>query len=234
MLEPVVLTWSGGKDSALALHYIKTSRQYQITYLLTTITEDYNRISMHGVRSILLDNQSEALGLPIEKVFISKNSSNEEYENQMREKLLFYQRQGISSVAFGDVFLEDIRKYREQNLSKVFMKGIFPLWKKNTQELAGQFIELGFKAVIICVDSQNLDKKFVGRYFDRQFLSDLPANVDPCGENGEFHSFVFDGPIFKRPIFFKIGDIVLREKHFYFCDLISDGQKTKYDNSKKK
>jgi len=233
MLEPVVLTWSGGKDSALALHYLKTSRQYQITYLLTTITKDYNRISMHGVRSILLDNQSESLGLPIEKVFISKNSSNEEYENQMREKLLFYQRQGISSVAFGDVFLEDIRKYREQNLSKVTMKGVFPLWNKNTQKLAQQFIELDFKAVIICVDSQNLDKKFVGRYFDRQFLSDLPANVDPCGENGEFHSFVFDGPIFKRPISFKIGDIVLREKRFYFCDLVPDESKSGEVNAKK-
>jgi uncharacterized protein (TIGR00290 family) len=219
MTEPIILTWSGGKDSALALYYLKNDH-YNITSLLTTITQDYDRISMHGVRSILLDNQSESLGLPIEKVFISKNSSNEEYENQMREKLLFYQRQGVSSVAFGDLFLEDIRKYREQNLSKVSMKGIFPLWKKNTQELARQFIELGFKAVIICVDSQNLDKKFVGRYFDRQFLSDLPANVDPCGENGEFHSFVFDGPIFKKPISFKIGDIVLREKRFYFCDLL--------------
>ena len=233
MLESVVLTWSGGKDSALALHYLKNSRQYQITSLLTTITKDYNRISMHGVRSIFLDNQSESLGLPIEKVFISKNSSNEEYENQMREKLLFYKRQGVSSVAFGDLFLEDIRKYREQNLSKVTMKGIFPLWKKNTQELARQFIELGFKAVIICIDSQNLDKKFVGRYFDRQFLSDLPADVDPCGENGEFHSFVFDGQIFKKPIHFKIGDIVLREKRFYFCDLVPDGQKTGQNNAKK-
>jgi uncharacterized protein (TIGR00290 family) len=233
MLEPVVLTWSGGKDSALALYYLKNSRQYQITYLLTTITKDYNRISMHGVRSILLDRQSESLVLPIEKFFISKNSSNEEYENQMREKLLFYQRQGVSSVAFGDLFLEDIRKYREQNLSKVTMKGIFPLWKENTKELAQQFIELGFKAVIICIDSQNLDKKFVGRNFDRQFLSDLPANVDPCGENGEFHSFVFDGPIFKKPIFFKMSDIVLREKRFYFCDLIPNGQKTGQDNAKK-
>jgi len=233
MLEPVVLTWSGGKDSALALHSLKNSRQYKITSLLTTITKDYNRISMHGVRSILLDNQSESLGLHIEKVFISKNSSNEEYENQMREKLLFYQRQGVSSVAFGDLFLEDIRKYRELNLSKVTMKGIFPLWKKNTQELARQFIELGFKAVIICVDSQKLDKKFVGRYFDRQFLSDLPATIDPCGENGEFHSFVFDGPIFKKPISFKIGDIILREKRFYFCDLIPDGQKIGQDNAKK-
>jgi len=220
MLEPVVLTWSGGKDSALALYYLKNSRQYQITSLLTTITKDYNRISMHGVRSILLDNQSESLGLPIEKVFISKNSSNEEYENHMREKLLFYQHQGISSVAFGDLFLEDIRKYREQNLSKVFMKGIFPLWKKNTHELAREFIELGFKAVIICIDSQNLDKKFVGRHFDCRFLSDLPANIDPCGENGEFHSFVFDGPIFKKPISFTIGESVLREERFYFCDLL--------------
>jgi len=219
MTEPIILTWSGGKDSALALYYLKNGH-YHIRSLLTTITKDYNRISMHGVRSILLDNQSESLGLPIEKVFISKNSSNEEYENQMREKLLFYQHQGVSSVAFGDLFLEDIRKYREQNLSKVSMKGIFPLWKKNTHELAREFIELGFKAVIICIDSQNLDKKFAGRYFDRQFLSDLSANVDPCGENGEFHSFVFDGPIFKKPISFTIGDIVLREKRFYFCDLL--------------
>jgi len=220
MFEPVLLTWSGGKDSALAFYYLKNSRQYQITSLLTTITKDYNRISMHGVRSILLDNQSESLGLPIEKVFISKNSSNEEYENQMREKLLFYQHQGVSSVAFGDLFLEDIRKYREQNLSKVAMKGIFPLWEKDTHKLARHFIDLGFKAVIICVDSQKLDKKFAGRYFDCRFLSDLPANVDPCGENGEFHSFVFDGPIFKKPIHFKIGNIVLREKRFYFCDLL--------------
>ena len=220
MTEPIILTWSAGKDSTLALYYLQNGFHYHIACLLTTITQDYDRISMHGVRSILLDKQVESLGLPLEKVFISKNSSNEKYETQMREKLLFYQHQGISSVAFGDLFLEDIRKYREQNLSKVNMKGVFPLWKKNSHELARQFIELGFKAVIICVDSQSLEKKFVGRYFDPQFLSDLPKNVDPCGENGEFHSFVFDGPIFKKSIRFKIGDIILREKRFYFCDLI--------------
>jgi uncharacterized protein (TIGR00290 family) len=233
MVKPIVLTWSGGKDSALALYYLQKSRYYQITYLLTTITKDYNRISMHGVRSVLLDRQAKSLGLPLEKVFISKNSSNEEYENQMKEKLLFFQTQGVVSVAFGDLFLEDIRKYREQNLTKVSMKGIYPLWNKNTHKLAHQFIELGFEAVIVCVDSQNLDKKFVGRFFDRQFLSDLPAAVDPCGENGEFHSFVFDGPIFKKSIPFKIGDIVLREKRFYFCDLMPDGQTTGQVNAKK-
>ncbi|HAX99351.1 MAG TPA: ATP-binding protein [Candidatus Atribacteria bacterium] len=220
MREPIVLTWSGGKDSVLALHYLRNSGQYQIRSLLTTITQDYDRISMHGVRSILLDEQAESLGFPLEKVFISKNSSNEEYETRMKEKLLFYQREGISCVVFGDLFLEDIRNYREQNLAKVAMKGIFPLWQKNTQELARQFIELGFKAVIICIDSQKLDKKFVGRYFDRQLLSDLPATVDPCGENGEFHSFVFDGPIFNRSISFTIGESVLREERFYFCDLL--------------
>ena len=208
MREPVVLTWSGGKDSALALYYFKNSSQYQVRYLLTSITKDYNRISMHGVRTILLDSQSKSLGLTIEKIFISKNSSNEEYENQMREKLSFYQCQGISSVAFGDLFLEDIRKYREQNLSKITMRGIFPLWKKNTYELAHQFIKLGFKAIITCGDSQVLDKKFVGRYFDHQFLSDLPLGVDPCGENGEFHTFVFDGPIFNEAVPFETGAVI--------------------------
>ena len=220
MREQVVLTWSGGKDSALAFYYLKNSRHYQIRYLLTTITKDYNRISMHGVRSILLDRQAKSLGLPLEKVFIAKNSSDEEYGKNMKEKLLYFQAQGISSVAFSDLFLEDIRQYREKNLSKVTMQGTFPLWKKDTRELANHFIELGFKAVIVCVDSQKLDKKFAGRYFDRRFLADLPPTVDPCGENGEFHSFVFDGPIFKKPIPFKIGDIVLREKRFYFFDLI--------------
>ena len=233
MLEPIVLTWSGGKDSALALYHLKNSGQYQITSLLTTLTHDYDRISMHGVRSMLLENQSKALCLPLEKVFISKNSSNEEYENQMREKLMFFQRQGVWSVAFGDLFLEDIRKYREQNLSQINMKGIFPLWNKNTHDLARQFIQLGFKAVITCIDSKNLDKKFVGRYFDRQFLSDLPAGIDPCGEHGEFHSFVFDGPIFKKPISFTIGEIVLREERFYFCDLLPDGRKTGHNYAKK-
>lgn len=226
MAEPVVLTWSGGKDSALAFYYLHKSLHYRITYLLTTITRDYNRISMHGVQNILLDRQSASLGLPIEKVFISKNSSNEDYEHQMKEKLLFFQRQGINTVAFGDLFLEDIRKYREQNLTAVSMKAVFPLWKKNTQKLAREFIGCGFKAVIVCVDSEKLDKKFAGRFFDLKFLADLPADVDPCGENGEFHSFVFDGPLFQKPISFKTGDIVLRENRFYFCELLPKNQES--------
>jgi uncharacterized protein (TIGR00290 family) len=143
----------------------------------------------------------------------------------MRDKLTDYQRRGVSSVVFGDIFLEDLRKYREENLSKIGMKGIFPIWKRDTTELAHKFIELGFKAVITCVDSNVLDKRFVGRDYDKQFLQELPSSIDPCGENGEFHSFVYDGPIFKERIAFTVGDIVLRDNRFYFGDLMPEGEK---------
>ena len=220
MNEKVLFAWSGGKDSAMALYELQRTHSYEISALLTTVTEDYDRISMHGVRRILLERQADSLGYPLEKIFISKNCSNEEYESKMRDVLAKYLEAGVSSVVFGDIFLEDVRKYREDNLAKVGMKGIFPLWKKDTTELANTFINLGFKAVITCVDSKVLDKRFVGRIYDKQFLRELPSNVDPCGENGEFHSFVYDGPIFKRKISFTIGDIVLRDNRFYFCDLI--------------
>jgi uncharacterized protein (TIGR00290 family) len=223
MAEKIIFTWSGGKDSAMALYELQRTHSYEVSALLTTITEDYERISMHGVRRILLERQAESLGLPLEKVFISKNASNEEYESKMREALTKYRASGVSSVIFGDIFLEDLRKYREDKLSKVDMKGIFPIWKRDTTELAHTFIDLGFKAVVTCVDSNILDKKFVGRVFDGQFLSELPSTVDPCGENGEFHSFVYDGPIFRERIAFRVGDIVLRDNRFYFCDLIPDG-----------
>lgn len=221
MAKKVLFVWSGGKDSAMALYELQKSCNYEVSALLTTITEKYDRISMHGVRSILLEEQAESLGLPLEKIFISENSSNEEYEAKTKEKLTFYKKKGVFSVVFGDIFLEDLRKYREDNLSKVGMDGIFPVWKVDTTELANKFIDSGFKAVITCVDSNVLDKSFAGRIFDRQFLSDLPSNVDPCGENGEFHTFVFDGPVFQKKISFKIGETVLRENRFYFCDLIS-------------
>ncbi len=175
---------------------------------------------MHGVRRVLLERQAESLDIPLETVLISKNTSNEQYDRQMREVLERYLAAGISSVAFGDVFLEDVRKYREENLAKVTMKGIFPIWKRDTIELAREFIALGFEAVITCVDSQALDGAFVGRTFDQQFLSDLPSGVDPCGENGEFHSFVYAGPIFRKSIPLKKGEIVLRDDRFYYCDLI--------------
>jgi len=175
---------------------------------------------MHGVRRILLEQQAGSLGFPLEEVFISKNVSIKEYESKMREVLAKYLAAGSSSVVFGDIFLEDVRKYREDNLSKIGMKGIFPIWKRDTYELARTFIDLGFKAVITCVDSSVLDKSFVGRVFDEQFLSELPSDVDPCGEYGEFHSFVYDGPIFQKRILYTKGEIILRENRFYYCDVI--------------
>jgi uncharacterized protein (TIGR00290 family) len=218
--EKVIFSWSGGKDSAIALYEIQQGKNYEILALLTTITEDYDRVSMHGLRRILLEQQANCLGLPLEKVSISKDASNEEYESKMKEALLRYKNAGVHSVVFGDIFLQDVRKYREENLSKIGMNGVFPIWRRNTTALAHTFIDLGFKAITICVDSNVLDKRFAARDFDKQFLSELPPTVDPCGENGEFHSFVYDGPIFKENILFKKGEIVLRDNRFYYCDLI--------------
>ncbi len=220
LTEKVLFAWSGGKDSAMALHEMKKSNCYEITGLLTTLTEDYDRISMHGVRRTLLEKQADLLGIPLEKVFISKQSSNEEYESRMRTALEKYKEAGVTSVAFGDIFLEELKRYREDNLANLRMKGIFPIWKKDSAKLAHAFIDEGFRAVITCVDSQLLNKSFVGREFDQKFLCDLPPTVDPCGENGEFHSFVYDGPIFKKRITYTKGDIVLRDNRFYYCDVL--------------
>jgi uncharacterized protein (TIGR00290 family) len=216
MREKVLLSWSGGKDSALALHAISQNQRYEIVGLLTTVTEDYHRISMHGVRESLLEQQARSIGLPISKVLISKNGSNEEYESQMKEVLLKSQQSGVNAVVFGDIFLEDIRKYREENLARVGMKGVFPLWGKDN--LPQAFIDSGFKAIVTCVDAKALDKIFVGRLFDGEFLYELPASVDPNGENGEFHSFAYEGPIFRKKISYRIGEVVKRGS-FYFCDL---------------
>jgi uncharacterized protein (TIGR00290 family) len=220
MTGRVLFTWSGGKDSALALYEVQRRNGYDVVALLTILTEVYDRISMHGVRGILLERQADSLGLPIEKVYISKNCSNEEYEAKMREVLQKYLRAGVSSVVFGDIFLEDLRKYREDNLSKIGMKTVFPLWKRDTTDLAHEFIDLGFKAVITCVDSNVLDKAFVGILYDQQFLSELPATVDPCGENGEFHSFVYDGPIFEERVSYTKGEIVFGDNRYWYCDLM--------------
>jgi uncharacterized protein (TIGR00290 family) len=218
--EKVLLSWSGGKDSALALHELRKSGKYEVAALLTTITRDYDRICMHGVRSILLEQQAESLGVPAEKIFISKNASNEEYESSMRQILERYRSEGVCGVVFGDIFLEDLRKYRQERLSQIGMKGLFPIWKRDTAELACAFIDLGFEAIVTCADSNLLDSTLVGRPFDEQFLSTLPEAVDPCGENGEFHSFVSDGPIFQRQIPHTTGEVVLRENGFYYCDLV--------------
>ncbi len=216
----VLFNWSGGKDSAMALYELKRSDGYEIAGLLTTITEDYDRISMHGVRRALLEKQADILCLPLEKVFISKQSSNGEYESKMTAVLEKYKEAGVTSVAFGDIFLEGLRRYREDNLAKLGMKGIFPIWKKDSFMLAHAFIDEGFRAIITCVDSQVLNESFVGREFDKKFLHDLPPAVDPCGENGEFHSFVYDGPIFTKRIAFKRGDIVLRDNRYYYFDIL--------------
>jgi uncharacterized protein (TIGR00290 family) len=219
-MESVIVSWSGGKDSAMALHEILKTQNYQIAALLTTVTEDYDRISMHGVRRILLEQQVASLGFPLEQVLISKNASNEEYETNMGRVLGKYKKAGISSVVFGDIFLEDLRKYREDKLAILDMQAIFPIWKRDTQELSRSLSSLGFKAITTCVDTSALGSQFAGRVIDEQFLSELPPNVDACGENGEFHSFVYDGPIFKQRVSFTLGEIVLRENRFCYCDLI--------------
>jgi uncharacterized protein (TIGR00290 family) len=220
MREKVVVAWSGGKDSALALYEVLNAGSYEVLELLTTVTRDYDRISIHGVRRALVEQQANALGFPLEVTFISKGASDAEYETELLKALKRQRDSGASSVVFGDIFLEDVRKYRERLLPKVDMNGIFPLWKRDTQVLARQFINLGFKAEITSIDTTVLGKAFAGREYDEKFLSDLPANVDPCGENGEFHSFVYDGPIFHERVLLTKGEIVLRENRFYFCDLL--------------
>jgi len=222
--EKVIVSWSGGKDSALALYEVLETGNYEVLELLTTVTKDYDRVSIHGVRRVLLEQQARSLGFELEKMIISKGASDEDYEREMLKVLTRHQTNGVFSVVFGDIFLEDVKKYRERMLSKIGMRGVFLLWKRDTRQLARTFIDLGFKAVITMVDSNFLGKDFAGRTFDAQFLSDLPSNVDPCGENGEFHTFVYDGPMFHEKILFTKGEIVLRENRFYYCDLIPSSE----------
>jgi uncharacterized protein (TIGR00290 family) len=215
----LLLSWSGGKDSALTLRALLKSGRHRVRALLTTVTEEYDRISMHGVRRQLLHVQASSLGLPLEEVWIPRDASNAIYEERIRAVLEKYLDLGVTKVAFGDLFLAEIRAHRETRLREIGMKGVFPLWHRKTDLLAGQFIDLGFKAVTCCVDSKRLSRDFCGVQYDRRFLARLPHDVDPCGENGEFHTFVFDGPIFKRKIDFDLGKVVSREG-FYFADLI--------------
>jgi uncharacterized protein (TIGR00290 family) len=218
-MEKALLCWSGGKDSALALDEIQKSQEYEIAGLLVTISEEYDRVSMHGVPRSLVEQQAGSLGLPVKEVFIPSPSSMQEYESRMERALAGFQQEGVASAVFGDIFLEDLRKYREDNLSKLGMKGVFPLWGRDTAELVRYFITSGFRAVVTCVDSRVLDKGFIGRTIDEDFLAELPSGVDPCGENGEYHSFVYDGPIFEQPIAVTMGETVQRDS-FYFCDLV--------------
>src|SRR3990172_1334350 len=198
MAEKVILSWSGGKDSAMALYEIQQRQDYEVVALLTTLSEEYDRVSMHGVRRVLLEEQARSLALPLEPVILAKSHTNEEYEAKMQATLSKFQRLGVSGVAFGDIFLEELRRYREDNLAKIGMKAIFPIWGRNTTELVRTFADLGFKGIITCVNSKVLDKAFAGRIIDASLLAELPPNIDPCGENGEFHSFAFADQYLRR------------------------------------
>jgi uncharacterized protein (TIGR00290 family) len=219
MQNKAVIAWSGGKDSVLALNETNQENAIQIEALITTTTED-DRIAMHGIRKELILQQARSIGYPLEEVQIPQNCSNDQYEIRMGKVFQKYFHSGVDSVVFGDLFLEDIRAYRENFLERIGMKGIFPLWKKNTAALAKQFIDSGFRAIIICVDTQKISNDFAGCEFDYKLLNALPKNVDPCGENGEFHTFVYDGPIFKEPVKIELGQKFLQQDRFYYCDLL--------------
>lgn len=218
--EPLALCWSGGKDSALALHAVRSEQGLQPQALITTVTEGYERISMHGVRRSLLTRQAEALEIPLVEIRIPPSCVNKVYEQRMGEAFASEDLRAVERFAFGDLFLEDIRAYREERLSAAGKRAIFPLWERNTADLAHEFIDAGFQALVVCVDPMKLDPSFAGRSFDERFLEDLPADVDPCGENGEFHTFVHAGPIFAEPITCEVGEVVEREG-FVFCDVLA-------------
>ena len=220
-LENILISWSGGKDSCVALHEIQKSENYRVAALLTTVTRDYDRISMHGVRRVLLERQAASLGIPLHQVLIPKAATNEEYETSLVEAVSSHRVDGIDSIVFGDLFLEDIKAYRDQFLARHNLRGIYPVWLRDTTEFIKEFIGLGYKAVVTCVNGEILDATFAGAIIDENFLSNLPSTIDPCGENGEFHTFVFDGPHFKNPVRFSIGETVKRDS-FWFCDLLPE------------
>lgn len=231
--------WSGGKDSTLALYHILKSKNYSVEKLLTNINSQYRRISMHGVREELLEQQAAALGIPLQKLVLPDQPSMKDYEERMMKTMNQLLQEKFTHSVFGDIFLEDLKIYRETQLAKIGITGVFPLWKKDTTVLIHEFIDLGFKTIVVCVNEKYLNKSFCGRIIDESFIADLPENVDVCGENGEFHTFVFDGPLFRTPVAFTKGEII-RKKYaapkeqndncfqpatfedygFYFCDLL--------------
>lgn len=225
MSEPtkVVLSWSGGKDSALALHALQQNETCEVVSLLTTVSREYGRISHHGVREELLDQQAEAIGIPLHKLELPSNHggpcTNEQYEGVMRDAMLHYRSRGVTTVAFGDIYLEDLRRYREEKLAGVGMSAVFPIWGGDPAELVGRFIREGFRSRLCCVDKAKLGEAFAGRLIDHDLLRDLPDDIDPCGERGEYHSFTYAGPIFRRPLELTIGRTVLRDVR-YFTDLL--------------
>jgi uncharacterized protein (TIGR00290 family) len=233
-MKQAVLNWSGGKDSALCLHKVWQAGEYEIASLLTSVNSHFNRVSMHGVRVSLLEKQAASIGLPLHQLKLPEMPSMDEYNALMQQTLGAYKERGVAYSIFGDIFLEDLKKYREEQLARLQFTGVFPLWKIPTDRLLREFINSGFKAVIVCTNARYLDRSFIGRELDETFIRDLPANVDPCGENGEYHSFVYDGPIFREPIRFRLGETIYRQYEtpadasydtgFWFIDLLGEGE----------
>jgi uncharacterized protein (TIGR00290 family) len=220
MTQRVLASWSGGKDSAMALHRALRDPRFEVVGLLTTVTRGYDRIAIHGVRRELLHAQAERIGLPVEEVVLSPRSSNAEYEERLGEALARARKQGVEHVLFGDLFLEDLRAYRDAFLAKLGLEGLYPLWNEPTPALARAMLGEGFRAILTCVDGSVLGKAFAGADFDVALLAALPASVDPCGERGEFHTFVHAAPLFARPIAVRRGEVVQREGRFWYADLL--------------
>lgn len=231
-----IFCWSGGKDSSYCLHKVLTENLLDVKYLLTTVNDQFKRISMHGIRETLLETQARSIGIPLLKVRVNEGT-NDEYERQMERVLLQAKSEGINNVIFGDIFLEDLKIYRENNLAKVGMHAIFPIWKMNTKNLIDDFISQQFKTVICCTNDGYLGEEWLGREIDKSFIEQLPPIVDPCGENGEYHTFCYDGPLFKTKISFTFGEKIykaleikpadvstvpsnVKTKGFWFYDLV--------------
>ena len=212
-----LFNWSGGKDSTLALHHILENGNYDLRYLLTTVNEAFNRVSMHGVREDLLITQANSIGIPLYQVRLPDSPDMAVYERNMQKHLASMKSIGITHAIFGDIFLEDLRIYRETQLAEIGIEAVFPLWKKDTTAIINEFISLGYQTIVVCA-KEGLEE-LCGRVIDTSFIADLPPGIDPCGENGEFHTFVYDGPIFKKPINFSLGEKVFRSGYWYI-DLI--------------
>lgn len=221
-INDVWLCWSSGKDSAWSLHVLRQNPALRVTALVTTVNATFDRVAMHAVRSELLRQQADAVGLPLKTILIPWPCSNAEYEAAVRPVVNDAVHSGVSAMAFGDLFLEDVRAYRERMLNGTGLTPLFPLWGRPTAELAAEMLAGGLKARLTCVDPKVLPRKFAGRAFDTELLTDLPADVDPCGERGEFHTFVTDGPMFHRPVACQPGEIVERDG-FVFADLLPAG-----------
>jgi uncharacterized protein (TIGR00290 family) len=219
MATRTIMSWSCGKDSAVALHRLQKDPAYDVVGLLTTLTEGYDRVSMSGVRQSLLRAQTEALGLPLYEVWIPPACVNPVYEARMGEAIVRLKADGVQAVAFGDLFLEDVREYRERQMAPTGLDCVFPIWGEDTSALSRQVIESGFRATLVCVDPRAVPAELAGRAYDESLLSDLPEGADPCGERGEFHTFVWDAPDFRAPIGVQAGERVEREG-FWFADLL--------------